>query len=610
MSDSDSDTAIFTARPRANIGSSSSDDDDDDDASEKSNSDSEEETPEKNKGNRRDRRKDKDTRADKKDTDKKTQPEDTPDALKLEDEQVTTREFSWQHKVFSKQEVTYYKSLENPTTMLENKYQREIEEHGIEGSILFTYVHADEFNLKNESSRTVTTSITERLNHLTWNIFGGGASKATHKLAQPVHFQSMCIIAELESDEREEKVLVTIKDFLNGSFDLQPGFTAEGASYRFELQDGAVYEYSIQSTDKATKKSDFLRQGDKKAGVREDPVSDRTYQLRKNLVGSKFEALPGPSPNALRVILNMELMSARGFNYDNLYIEYFVKLGPGWWTSNKKALRGVTQISKTTTYPVDPLSKEDPMGAFTKVAHFCFPIELELVAQEEPKPSEWPTIYFQVASYDQWDRFRTVAYCYLPVFQCCPGSQVHRLATWKPAGNINERMHTFFVGGAPELDDITYLATPAGFNGKALNKYGFAADASGEVKVRTSMMYHGRTVVAAYKKVHVSAMGEGRANKLVNKAVEELKAPSSGPRSMAQIVERARLRLAEARRDPPKKNQQDKQQEKGEKEGRKDVPIEARTAEGEGEGALLRDLSGGVVTTTLQGTIPYVQTVG
>ena len=109
-------------------------------------------------------------------------------------------------QVFSKQEVTYYKSLENPTTMLENKYQREIEEHGIEGSILFTYVHADEFNLKSESSRTVTTSITERLNHLTWNIFGGGASTATHKLAQPVHFQSMCIVAELESDEREEKV--------------------------------------------------------------------------------------------------------------------------------------------------------------------------------------------------------------------------------------------------------------------------------------------------------------------------------------------------------------------------------------------------------------------
>jgi cobalamin biosynthesis protein CobT len=80
-------------------GKGDSDDDDDDDASEKSNSDSEEETPEKNKGNRRDRRKEKDTRADKKDTDKKTQPEDTPDALKLEDEQVTTREFSWQHKV-------------------------------------------------------------------------------------------------------------------------------------------------------------------------------------------------------------------------------------------------------------------------------------------------------------------------------------------------------------------------------------------------------------------------------------------------------------------------------------------------------------------------------
>eukprot|EP00959_Pyramimonas_sp_CCMP1952_P309564 6478587-Pyramimonas_sp.AAC.1 len=369
--------------------------------------------------------------------------------------------------------------------MLEKKYQREIEERGIEGSMLFTYIHADEFNLKNESSRTVTTSVTELLNHLTLNTF---RAKSTTKVVQPAHFQSMCIVAELESYEREEKVLVSIKDFMNGSFDMQPGFTPEGATYRFELHDGAVYEYSLHNVDKETKKSELLQ---KKAG-RGDAAIDRAFQLRRNLVGNEFTPLPGPSPKAMRVTLLAEIVSARGFHYNNLYVEYVIKLGSGWWNGKDQPLRGVTQISKTTTYPTSPLSKEDPLGPGTKVAHFCFPIELELVTQEEPKPSEWPTIYFQVASYDQWDRYRTVAYGYLPLGNCSPGTQEHRLTTWKPTGTVKDRMHTFFVGGAPELADITYMNTPAGFNGKALNKYGFSTDVSGEVKIRTNMLLHGR----------------------------------------------------------------------------------------------------------------------
>mmetsp|Transcript_127 Transcript_127/g.312 ORF Transcript_127/g.312 Transcript_127/m.312 type:complete len:585 (-) Transcript_127:217-1971(-) len=486
-------------------------------------------SPDKNKENQKGSRKDKKT--DREEPDK-------PKAgvqFKTEEEQVTKQEFAWQHKVFSKQEVSYYKSLENPTTMLEKKYTREIEERGIEGSMLFTYVHADEFNLKNESSRTVTTSATELLNHLTLNTF---RAKSTTKVVQPAHFQSMCIVAELESDEREEKVLVSIKDFMNGSFDMQPGFTPEGATHRFELQDGAVYEYSLHNVDKETKKSEQLQ----KKAARGDTASDRAFQLRRNLVGNDFTPLPGPSPKAVRVALLAEIVSARGFHYNSLYVEYFIKMGSAWWNCKDQPLRGVTQISKTTTYPTSALSKEEPLGPGTKVAHFCYPIELELVTQEEPKPSEWPVLYFQVASYDQWDRYRTVAYGYLPLGSCSPGTQEHRLKTWKPTGTVRDRLHTFFVGGAPELEDITYLNTPAGFNGKALNKYGFVTDASGEVKIRTNMLLHGRAVVPVQKpKKH-----QAQTTQAV-KTSQITKAPVSGPRSMAEIVERARKRLAETR---------------------------------------------------------------
>lgn len=45
----------------------------------------------------------------------------------------------------------------------------------------------------------------------------------------------------------EERVLVAIKAYPNGSFDMCPGFSVEGSAYRLEMQDGAIFEYTVHN---------------------------------------------------------------------------------------------------------------------------------------------------------------------------------------------------------------------------------------------------------------------------------------------------------------------------------------------------------------------------
>ena len=67
-----------------------------------------------------------------------------------------------------------------------------------------------------------------------------------------MQFQAMSIMAEIEGetdagDDAEEKVLVAIKAYPNGSFDIRPSFTADGETHRFQTLSGAVYEYTVHN---------------------------------------------------------------------------------------------------------------------------------------------------------------------------------------------------------------------------------------------------------------------------------------------------------------------------------------------------------------------------
>jgi hypothetical protein len=51
-----------------------------------------------------------------------------------------------------------------------------------------------------------------------------------------------------------------------------------------------------------------------------DTATDRAARLRSALLGgSAFVPPPGPSPFAVRVTVLLEIVAARGFEYDSLY---------------------------------------------------------------------------------------------------------------------------------------------------------------------------------------------------------------------------------------------------------------------------------------------------
>lgn len=51
---------------------------------------------------------------------------------------------------------------------------------------------------------------------------------------------------------------------------------------------------------------------------------------------------------------------------------------------------------------------------------------------------------------------------------------------------MRDAHQAFFVGGSLELEDLDYLTTPTGFEGKLLSKYGFKTQTAGTIKVRSS----------------------------------------------------------------------------------------------------------------------------
>lgn len=51
------------------------------------------------------------------------------------------------------------------------------------------------------------------------------------------------------------------------------------------------------------------------------------------------------------------------------------------------------------------------------------------------------------------------------------------------AGSRRDQQQAFFIGGSPELQDVSYVAVPKDHKGTVLNKYGYKTQSSGNVKV-------------------------------------------------------------------------------------------------------------------------------
>ena len=477
------------------------------------------------------------------------------------------RVVAWQEKIFSRAEATARARSSGAETELDRKYDAMVRDGNLTGETIYTYVAADRFADDRDAEKTVTTSATERVNGLFRAVFGSPAARvvaanargrdATAKRTElargrrrrggalPVTFVICADCGPLElppdhpamaggDDEltrrREgEEILMTIEAFPDGSVAISPDFCQEsdGEPYRVERRDGSVWEYGV--TNASTRDETPLEKRQKDIAP---TAAMRAMQLARRRRAGPGAFVPPPADAAERLVFLGEIVSGRGFEHDRLYCEWALEYDKELWfvespaggdqtSAPEPVVAGATQISKTTAYPSDALSGDETLsgsgdGFFSSerlVAHWSAPIELCLVARRAPAPREYPVIFFQVSSYDAWDRYRPEGYGALslrPHDQT--GARAREVRTWRAGGTIRDRIATHYVGGAPEIGNLSYVAAPAfGAEGdagsqKVHSRLGFVADASGVIAVRAHAMTQRPKALSAGARKGVSAL--------------------------------------------------------------------------------------------------------
>ncbi|XP_029546710.1 tectonic-like complex member MKS1 isoform X7 [Salmo trutta] len=310
--------------------------------------------------------------------------------------------------------------------------------------------------------------------------------KTSHVVNTPV--QTMHIMGDLGppgklGQKEKECLLCTIRADGNGVITIKPDFNKGKEPYRVETEGEKreVWRLTLENV------SEGIRPEEKE---REQRMYKDLYVRHKDylnsLVGQDFEM---PPPGILRLLVNGEIDSAKGFEYDNLYVHFFLELPHNWSTLPFHSLSGVTQTCRTKT-----IGKDD-------VAFFSYPFSFEAFFRREDETEEslpqWPVLYFKVLSLDFWQRYRNEGYGYL-VIPSTRGKHTITCHTWRPlqTGTVSE-LRRFFIGGSPELEDYSYVRVPGTFKGERLSRFGFRTQTTGSVTFNLHCIQHARAFVDA-----------------------------------------------------------------------------------------------------------------
>ncbi|XP_029546708.1 tectonic-like complex member MKS1 isoform X5 [Salmo trutta] len=415
----------------------------------------------------------------------------------------------WQEKLFSQSESVYQ-------TPLERQYHTEImaleRTRGRRNRRIFTYTDSDCYTNWEGDSQSMVRQVKSNptfLAHRMANVRHRRQDrqpvdstfpksrliswepsedfvKTSHVVNTPV--QTMHIMGDLGppgklGQKEKECLLCTIRADGNGVITIKPDFNKGKEPYRVETEGEKreVWRLTLENV------SEGIRPEEKE---REQRMYKDLYVRHKDylnsLVGQDFEM---PPPGILRLLVNGEIDSAKGFEYDNLYVHFFLELPHNWSTLPFHSLSGVTQTCRTKT-----IGKDD-------VAFFSYPFSFEAFFRREDETEEslpqWPVLYFKVLSLDFWQRYRNEGYGYL-VIPSTRGKHTITCHTWRPlqTGTVSE-LRRFFIGGSPELEDYSYVRVPGTFKGERLSRFGFRTQTTGSVTFNLHCIQHARAFVDA-----------------------------------------------------------------------------------------------------------------
>eukprot|EP00891_Asterochloris_glomerata_P001134 jgi/Astpho2/1134/Aster-x0985 len=269
--------------------------------------------------------------------------------------------------------------------------------HDEQTGLLFTYVNADDYCRRAEADKCVTTSALESSARMR-SIFARRARHCREVLLR----QHMYIMADCTARERgrhDEHVLVHIEALPDGSFSMQPGTSTSSEAYRLEDASGYTWEYTVEDASQAVDDTQAEKLG-------ENIAQGRQAKALRGILQRDLLPVPQPAPEALRLLVLADIMTADSFLRDKLFVQYTVSFDPCIWRlagSNESAtpaalsagaLKGATQVGA---------KRRQRSGSFRacqhrgRVAHFGHPIELELLADAAPPARHWPVLFFQAS---------------------------------------------------------------------------------------------------------------------------------------------------------------------------------------------------------------------
>uniref|UniRef100_A0A3Q3X2T4 Uncharacterized protein n=1 Tax=Mola mola TaxID=94237 RepID=A0A3Q3X2T4_MOLML len=285
--------------------------------------------------------------------------------------------------------------------------------------------------------------------------------------------QTMHIMGDLGPPGRlgqkeDECLLVTIKTDGSGTVVVKPDFNKGKEPYRI-VTDGEkreVWCLTVENVSAAMKPEEK----DREQNMYKDLYA-RHKDYLNSLVGQDFEMV----------------IAAKGFEYDNLYIHFFMELPNNWSSLPFQSLSGVTHTCRTKTLGTE------------NVSFFSYPFTFEAFymceTESEESVLQWPVVYFKVLSLDSWQRYRTEGYGYL-LFPAIPGKHTVTCHTWRPlqTGTVSA-LRRFFIGGSPELEDHSFVRIPGTFKGERLSRFGFCTETTGSVTFNLHCMQQARAFV-------------------------------------------------------------------------------------------------------------------
>lgn len=244
----------------------------------------------------------------------------------------------WQQKVFSKTERAYYAQKENCKTDLDKRYYQMIKESTDESGLIFTYIDDDKFKPADNFGPSELKVSKLRKNVETKPMIDEEkASKifvdSTQKVVSSRYstgddFLKMFIMADLEPTTLLVSIFYRQSD---GVLIVYPDFNSLANEYLLEIDQNSKQSFGYCVENISATSSESSKKLAQKGEL--DKIQEETGELMRKL--NIYKDPDFEYPKFLRIVLLLEIIDGRGFEFDNNHVRFdiilpkFVKLVDG-----------------------------------------------------------------------------------------------------------------------------------------------------------------------------------------------------------------------------------------------------------------------------------------